>query len=58
MDLPGVNKHYLHPSLAHPLMREWNSVDMFRKRDLVLPLFVHLDSENLTQEIPMLPDVY
>ena len=56
--IPNKSKNYLHPSMGHKLLREWNSVDMFKKSDLIYPMFVHSDDEERKQEIQLLPDNY
>lgn len=56
--IPQESKHYLHTSIVHPLLREWNSVDMFKKSDLIWPIFVHGNDEDRKQEIKLLPDNY
>jgi len=56
--IPRKSKGYLHPSMQHPLMREWVSVDNFKKADIIFPIFVHEDAENRKQEIELLPDNY
>lgn len=56
--IPNKAKNYLHSSIGHKLLREWNSVDMFKKSDLIYPLFVHSNSEDRKQEIELLPENY
>jgi len=46
--------HLLHPSLAHPLAREWQGECEIRPRDLMYPIFVN-DRTNSVEEVKSLP---
>jgi porphobilinogen synthase len=55
---PDRSAHHLHSSMVHPLLREWNSVDMFKKSDLIYPIFIHENDTDRKQEITLLPENY
>ena len=40
----AITKNYLHSSVGNSLLREWDSVDMFKQSDLISLLFVNLSS--------------
>jgi porphobilinogen synthase len=56
--VPDKAANYLHTSMVHPLLREWNSVDMFKKSDLIYPIFIHDNDTDRKQEITLLPENY
>jgi len=56
--VPDVSKNYLHSSMGHPLTREWNCVDQFKKSDIIYPMFIHDNDEDRKQSIELLPDNY
>jgi porphobilinogen synthase len=54
----NIYSHDLHPSISHPILREWQTMRSFiQKSQFVYPIFL-LDVPNKKNEIPSMPEQY